>query len=102
MSGWTQGHHPLPGPALGRRTATGRRGTGTRGRSADLDGRAVLGRRRWFATRRQILRLQAELHKTIVFVTRHRQALKLADLVAVFAPGGARSTTKLPRLLSVR
>lgn len=38
----------------------------------------------------EILRLQAELHKTIVFVTHDiDEALKLADLVAVFAPGGA-------------
>lgn len=38
----------------------------------------------------EILRLQAELHKTIVFVTHDiDEALKLADLVAVSAPGGA-------------
>lgn len=38
----------------------------------------------------EILRLQAELHKTIVFGTHDiDEALKLADLVAVFAPGGA-------------
>ncbi|BBX99189.1 ABC transporter ATP-binding protein [Mycobacterium lacus] len=38
----------------------------------------------------EILRLQGELHKTIVFVTHDiDEAFKLADLVAVFAPGGA-------------
>lgn len=37
----------------------------------------------------EILRLQSELHKTIVFVTHDiDEAFKLADLVAVFAPGG--------------
>jgi osmoprotectant transport system ATP-binding protein len=38
----------------------------------------------------EILRLQSELRKTIVFVTHDiDEAFKLADLVAVFAPGGA-------------
>jgi osmoprotectant transport system ATP-binding protein len=37
----------------------------------------------------EILRLQAELHKTIVFVTHDiDEALRLADCVAVFGPGG--------------
>lgn len=38
----------------------------------------------------EILRLQSELHKTVVFVTHDiDEAFTLADLVAVFAPGGA-------------
>lgn len=37
----------------------------------------------------EILRLQSELHKTIVFVTHDiDEALKLADRVAIFGPGG--------------
>jgi osmoprotectant transport system ATP-binding protein len=39
---------------------------------------------------REILRLQSELHKTIVFVTHDiDEAVRLADLVAVFGPGGS-------------
>ncbi|MBO0865723.1 MAG: ABC transporter ATP-binding protein [Mycobacterium sp.] len=39
---------------------------------------------------REILRLQAELHKTIVFVTHDiDEALRIADCVAVFGPGGS-------------
>ncbi|HYB39681.1 MAG TPA: ABC transporter ATP-binding protein [Mycobacterium sp.] len=39
---------------------------------------------------REILRLQGELHKTIVFVTHDiDEAVRLADLVAVFGPGGS-------------
>jgi osmoprotectant transport system ATP-binding protein len=38
---------------------------------------------------REILRLQAELHKTIVFVTHDLdEAIRLADRLAVFGPGG--------------
>src|ERR1700754_1138018 len=38
----------------------------------------------------EILRLQSELHKTIVFVTHDvDEAVRLADRVAVFRPGGA-------------
>src|SRR6201984_2446279 len=38
----------------------------------------------------KILRLQAELHKTIVFVTHDiDEAVRLADRVAVFGPGGS-------------
>ncbi len=50
----------------------------------------------------EILRLQNELHKTIVFVTHDiDEAFKLADLVAVFAPGGALQQCGEPtRLLS--
>jgi osmoprotectant transport system ATP-binding protein len=39
---------------------------------------------------REMLRLQAELHKTIVFVTHDiDEAVRLADLIAVFGPGGS-------------
>jgi osmoprotectant transport system ATP-binding protein len=39
---------------------------------------------------REILRLQAELHKTIVFVTHDiDEAVRLADFIAVFGPGGS-------------
>ncbi len=39
---------------------------------------------------REIVRLQSELHKTIVFVTHDiDEAIRLADLVAVFGPGGS-------------
>jgi energy-coupling factor transporter ATP-binding protein EcfA2 len=39
---------------------------------------------------REILRLQSELHKTIVFVTHDiDEAVRLADLVPVFGPGGS-------------
>jgi osmoprotectant transport system ATP-binding protein len=39
---------------------------------------------------REMLRLQAELHKTIVFVTHDiDEAVQLADLIAVFGPGGS-------------
>ena len=50
----------------------------------------------------EILRLQSELHKTIVFVTHDiDEALKLGDKVAVFGPGGALQQYDEPaRLLS--
>ena len=39
---------------------------------------------------REILRLQSELHKTIVFVTHDiDEAVRLADVIAVFGPGGS-------------
>jgi osmoprotectant transport system ATP-binding protein len=42
-----------------------------------------------FELQREILRLQAELHKTIVFVTHDiDEAIRLADRVAVFGRGG--------------
>ena len=48
---------------------------------------------------REILRLQAELHKTIVFVTHDiDEAVRLADRVAVFGPRRCRcSSTTSPR-----
>jgi osmoprotectant transport system ATP-binding protein len=51
---------------------------------------------------REILRLQAELQKTIVFVTHDvDEALRLADRVAVFGPGGSLQQYEEPaRLLS--
>jgi osmoprotectant transport system ATP-binding protein len=51
---------------------------------------------------REILRLQAELHKTIVFVTHDvDEAVRLADRVAVFGPGGSLQQYDEPaRLLS--
>jgi osmoprotectant transport system ATP-binding protein len=51
---------------------------------------------------REILRLQAELHKTIVFVTHDiDEALRLADRVAVFGRGGVLQQYDEPaRLLS--
>src|SRR3984893_2933761 len=51
---------------------------------------------------REILRLQAELHKTIVFVTHDvDEAIRLADRVAVFGPGGSLQQYEAPaRLLS--
>ncbi|HEY2500589.1 MAG TPA: ABC transporter ATP-binding protein [Mycobacterium sp.] len=51
---------------------------------------------------REILRLQAELHKTIVFVTHDiDEAVRLADCVAVFGPGGSLQQYDEPaRLLS--
>ena len=50
----------------------------------------------------EILRLQAELRKTIVFVTHDiDEAVKLGDAVAVFGPGGALQQYDAPaRLLS--
>jgi osmoprotectant transport system ATP-binding protein len=50
----------------------------------------------------EILRLQSELHKTIVFVTHDiDEALRLADQVAVFGPGGSLQQYDEPaRLLS--
>ncbi len=50
----------------------------------------------------EMLRLQAELHKTIVFVTHDiDEAVKLGDRVAVFGPGGALQQYDPPaRLLS--
>jgi osmoprotectant transport system ATP-binding protein len=55
-----------------------------------------------FELQREILRLQAELHKTIVFVTHDiDEALHLADRVAVFGPGGSLQQYEEPaRLLS--
>jgi osmoprotectant transport system ATP-binding protein len=51
---------------------------------------------------REILRLQAELHKTIVFVTHDiDEALRLADCIAVFGPRGSLQQYEKPaRLLS--
>ena len=51
---------------------------------------------------REILRLQAELHKTIVFVTHDiDEAVRLADRVAIFGPGGSLQQYEEPaRLLS--
>lgn len=51
---------------------------------------------------REILRLQGELHKTIVFVTHDiDEAVRLADCVAVFGPGGSLQQYAEPaRLLS--
>jgi osmoprotectant transport system ATP-binding protein len=51
---------------------------------------------------REILWLQAELHKTIVFVTHDiDEAVRLADRVAVFGPGGSLHQYEEPaRLLS--
>ena len=51
---------------------------------------------------REILQLQAELHKTIVFVTHDiDEAVRLADRVAVFGPGGSLQQYEEPaRLLS--
>jgi osmoprotectant transport system ATP-binding protein len=50
----------------------------------------------------EMLRLQSELHKTIVFVTHDiDEAIKLGDRVAVFAPGGVLQQYDEPdRLLS--
>ena len=50
----------------------------------------------------EMLRLQSELHKTIVFVTHDiDEAVKLGDKVAVFAPGGVLQQYDEPaRLLS--
>lgn len=50
----------------------------------------------------EILRLQSELHKTIVFVTHDiDEAVKLGDAVAVFGPGGTLQQCEAPaRLLS--
>ncbi len=42
------------------------------------------------ALQREILELQEELHKTIVFVTHDiDEAVRLADMIAVFGPGGS-------------
>ena len=52
---------------------------------------------------REILRLQAELHKTIVFVTHDvDEAVRLADRVAVFGPGGSLQQYEEPALLLSR
>jgi osmoprotectant transport system ATP-binding protein len=52
---------------------------------------------------REILRLQAELHKTIVFVTHDiDEAIRLADRVAVFGRGGVLHQYDEPALLLSR
>jgi osmoprotectant transport system ATP-binding protein len=52
---------------------------------------------------REILRLQAELHKTIVFVTHDvDEAVRLADRVAVFGPGGSLQQYEEPARLLIR
>jgi osmoprotectant transport system ATP-binding protein len=55
-----------------------------------------------YELQREILRLQADLHKTIVFVTHDiDEAIRLADRVAVFARGGVLQQYDVPaRLLS--
>jgi osmoprotectant transport system ATP-binding protein len=55
-----------------------------------------------YELQREILWLQAELHKTIVFVTHDiDEAVRLADRVAVFGPGGSLQQYEEPaRLLS--
>ncbi|OBK23051.1 proline/glycine betaine ABC transporter ATP-binding protein [Mycobacterium asiaticum] len=51
----------------------------------------------------EILRLQSELHKTIVFVTHDiDEALRLADQVAVFGPGGVLQQYDAPAQLLAR
>ncbi|WP_433562846.1 ABC transporter ATP-binding protein [Nocardia sp. CA-151230] len=46
----------------------------------------------------EVLRLQAELHKTIVFVTHDiDEAIKLGDHIAVFGPGGHLQQHDVPR-----
>ena len=46
----------------------------------------------------ELLRLQGELHKTIVFVTHDiDEALFLGDNIAVFAPGGKLAQYGAPR-----
>ncbi|MGW4123316.1 ABC transporter ATP-binding protein [Nocardia sp. NPDC004711] len=46
----------------------------------------------------EMLRLQAELHKTIVFVTHDiDEAIKLGDHIAVFGPGGHLQQHDMPR-----
>ena len=55
-----------------------------------------------FELQREILRLQAELHKTIVFVTHDiDEAIRLADRVAVFGRGGVLQQYDEPAQLAV-
>jgi osmoprotectant transport system ATP-binding protein len=56
-----------------------------------------------FELQREILRLQADLHKTIVFVTHDiDEAVRLADRVAVFGPGGRLQQYEEPARLLAR
>ena len=48
----------------------------------------------------ELLRLQAELHKTVVFVTHDiEEAIKVGDQVAVFRPGGHLAQVDSPQRL---
>ena len=89
LGGWEA---VLPPPALGRNAAAGRAGQGVRGRYGHpADGRAVQRPRSTLIRRQmqdELLRLQEELHKTIVFITHDlNEALKLGDRIAIMQDG---------------
>ena len=94
---------PLRGAALRRRAPAGRARPGAGGRSAaDVDGRALRRDRPDHADAAQdeLLRIQRELRKTIIFVTHDiDEAILVGDRIAILREGGVLAQYDSPERL---